>query len=606
MKRKIVAVLLIITLIIPIVFQQKVSAMSVSDIRAQINNTYTAACAKAGVSSFNGYCAWLVNWELVILGINSSYIGGNGNDEYDNYKDMAKSSGGYYISAYPASSYNLKAALHEITDNGTKDAYNILVGFETGSGNEGALYGHVVFIHGIIDGTVYFCESFNATIGGNYYSEGSVIACSIAAFASYYDSWTTLDGVIHFQEERKQYTVIFDANGGICSTDSCIVVDGSRIEDMPYPTREGFIFYGWYTSPSGGDMFSTESTVSGNITLYARWSSDYEDLGAGFYGRLTNIYANLGIVNSNGNVELGEGDGERSIWYFERYPEGCYSIMSVVDGTVMDVCYGDTEDGTNIWTYEKNDTLPQKWFIRKTDTGYIIISKETGKALDINGCGVEQGTNAQLWTLNGTGAQLVDISEVYPIMFDANGGVDAPDRQWKQKDADLILTDAIPACGGIRFAGWSLNRGSTQVDYTPGDIFTDNCAVTLYAVWECTHSYTAKVTKEATSTTAGTIVYTCSLCQSSYSDSVPALEHDYKDGCCTLCGQKDESVQKGDINGDGVISSSDAVLLAEYLVDLTELNETQLQAADINGDGLITSSDSVQLARFLVGLCEFG
>ena len=62
-----------------------------------------------------------------------------------------------------------------------------------------------------------------------------------------------------------------------------------------------------------------------------------------------------------------------------------------------------------------------------------------------------------------------------------------------------------------------------------------------------THSYNSSVTSEATCTSNGTITYTCS-CGDSYTESTPALGHDYQDheetiqhpvtGCkCRECGQ---------------------------------------------------------------------
>ena len=55
----------------------------------------------------------------------------------------------------------------------------------------------------------------------------------------------------------------------------------------------------------------------------------------------------------------------------------------------------------------------------------------------------------------------------------------------------------------------------------------------------------------------------------------------------------------GDTDGDGTISSADAVLLAQHLAGWkTNIN---LSAADVNGDGKITAKDSVLLAQYLAG-----
>jgi len=183
-----------------------VSATKSSDaISEQITKTYQTALNNTGQTSFEGACAWYVNWQLVILGINANYIGGDGNLEYDNYKDLSESSGGYTITAYPANEYTLSEALNAITANDTIDAYNILIGFEKTieSSGLGEIYGHTCFIHAIIDGNVYFSESYDLTINGQYYTEGSAIICSIQQFCNYYStSWTTLDGVIKFSSSE--------------------------------------------------------------------------------------------------------------------------------------------------------------------------------------------------------------------------------------------------------------------------------------------------------------------------------------------------------------------------------------------------------------------
>lgn len=58
---------------------------------------------------------------------------------------------------------------------------------------------------------------------------------------------------------------------------------------------------------------------------------------------------------------------------------------------------------------------------------------------------------------------------------------------------------------------------------------------------------------------------------------------------------------KGDINGDGKISASDYVLLANHLLGKTQQTKQNLVAADINGDEKVSASDYVLLANHLLG-----
>lgn len=60
-------------------------------------------------------------------------------------------------------------------------------------------------------------------------------------------------------------------------------------------------------------------------------------------------------------------------------------------------------------------------------------------------------------------------------------------------------------------------------------------------------------------------------------------------------------VKYGDINGDGKINSSDALLLVEYSVGSRSLSDKQLKAADLNKDGKITSSDAFIILSMATG-----
>lgn len=193
----ILTVMLMISVVLP---APAVAAPSTAEqIKQQISSTYKKAKAYYGWDSFHGYCGALVNVQLYLLGITEGVLGVDGRDAYDAFKRLSVSSGGFGVKAYPSGLYTLKSALNAITKNGTEDAYNILVGFEKTPSVLGRRYGHAVVIHGIIDGTVYFVESYNVSLRGVYYPEGTPLTASIDEFATYYANTTTqFDGVIHF------------------------------------------------------------------------------------------------------------------------------------------------------------------------------------------------------------------------------------------------------------------------------------------------------------------------------------------------------------------------------------------------------------------------
>lgn len=71
----------------------------------------------------------------------------------------------------------------------------------------------------------------------------------------------------------------------------------------------------------------------------------------------------------------------------------------------------------------------------------------------------------------------------------------------------------------------TLGNGTYTLTYTFSDGSTDTFALTVKNVKSShTHSYTAKVTKEATCTTEGERIYTCT-CEDGYTETIPATGH---------------------------------------------------------------------------------
>jgi len=68
------------------------------------------------------------------------------------------------------------------------------------------------------------------------------------------------------------YTVTFDGNGGVPTSTDIVVPGGETVNPLPTVSRAGFNFIQWNTADDGsGDTFTTSTTVTGNITVYAIW-----------------------------------------------------------------------------------------------------------------------------------------------------------------------------------------------------------------------------------------------------------------------------------------------------------------------------------------------
>lgn len=199
---------------------RRASAPADETLYKQIQDTYKAAKKRSRRSSFKGYCGSYVANQLVVLGINSSYLSANGKNTYDIYRNMECTTGGYRVSAYGAKKYSLGEALGEIMRQ-DPSPNNILVGFERGTSSAGKKYGHVLFIHGIRNGRIYFSDSSARTVDKVKYKEGEPIVCSLAAFMDEYASYK-LDGVVFFQKADKpsQPSIIEKTSGSSSEKES--------------------------------------------------------------------------------------------------------------------------------------------------------------------------------------------------------------------------------------------------------------------------------------------------------------------------------------------------------------------------------------------------
>ena len=177
------------------------NAAAEAGLRQQIEETYAAAKKRSRRKSFKGYCGAYVANQLVVLGLNTSYLSANGNNTFEIYQNMENTTGGFHVTAYSAREYTLQEALEAIMRR-EPVATNILVGFQKGTSKAGKKYGHVLFIHGVRNGKVFYSDSCARTVDGVKYKEGEPIECSLASFVGLYANYK-LDGVVHFSKTKK-------------------------------------------------------------------------------------------------------------------------------------------------------------------------------------------------------------------------------------------------------------------------------------------------------------------------------------------------------------------------------------------------------------------
>lgn len=201
MIKRIAALVLSLLLIVAVLPMGASAATDdeVEQVRTKIRRHYYWALYASGKGSLQGYCGLLASCQLAYLGINEWAILADGRDQYDTYKDLEYTDEGYRVKTYSAQAYTLEGALNAASRNGTRDVYNILVGFQKTNTAAGSRYGHAVVIYAILNGMVYFTESYGCTLCPY---AGYPVSCTIEQFAEYYDSWTTFEGIVVFGQKE--------------------------------------------------------------------------------------------------------------------------------------------------------------------------------------------------------------------------------------------------------------------------------------------------------------------------------------------------------------------------------------------------------------------
>ncbi|MCD8123202.1 MAG: InlB B-repeat-containing protein [Clostridiales bacterium] len=88
-----------------------------------------------------------------------------------------------------------------------------------------------------------------------------------------------LVAVIAFAISKSGYTVTFDSQGGT-AVESQERMYGDLLDAPEDPTRQGFVFTGWYRDPDCTVVWDMEGEeVAESLTLYAGWAEEPSDVG---------------------------------------------------------------------------------------------------------------------------------------------------------------------------------------------------------------------------------------------------------------------------------------------------------------------------------------
>ncbi|MDR0563219.1 MAG: InlB B-repeat-containing protein [Spirochaetaceae bacterium] len=196
--------------------------------------------------------------------------------------------------------------------------------------------------------------------------------------------------------EETKYTVTFISNGG-SNVESQTVVEGGRVSVPSGITKEGYAFAGWYKDSDFLLVWNFDNAVTGNLTLYAKWT--------GVPYQIT-YELNGGTQGAN--------------------PPSGYTIESEVD----------------LPEPAKTGYAFGGWYGNAGFTGEAVVKIEAGST-----------GNKTFW------AKWNVLS--YQITYELNGGTNPADAKtsYTIESADVDLPE--PAKAGNLFIGWYGNAGFT-------------------------------------------------------------------------------------------------------------------------------------------------
>ena len=172
---------------------------------------------------------------------------------------------------------------------------------------------------------------------------------------------------------------------------------------------------GKYYDGVNAQIFTKNGT---DAQLFQIWEIDSQnipvDVGSDFYAYIINTAAWKSLSNDgNHNACFDDNLGKNNkVWHFIKKPNGSYKILSILDNNALDVDLGKSESETDVGVWTDSDTANQEWFIYGSSAQFYLKPNCSNCVLDMTGGKYYDGVNAQIFTKNGTDAQLFQIWKV--------------------------------------------------------------------------------------------------------------------------------------------------------------------------------------------------
>lgn len=303
------------------------------------------------------------------------------------------------------------------------------------------------------------------------------------------------------------YNISYKLNGGTWYiTQPPTQVSNWGVTEIPKPSKQGYIFEGWYDNPDfTGDKYEKigktldikYTLLTKDITLYAKWSPVTNEIQYKLNGGTIENIEDYTSYISGTNMDLPTPSmrGYRFIgWYMNdddsivfnkleadvyygnpiilkaKWEEILYKITYKQNGGTFYITepprtYG--VDGVKIPTTSRQGYIFKGWYLDEALTDFLEDSRIPADFV-ISG-------DITLWAK--WSPVLNDIN------FELNGGTIENIEDYNKYLSGTDMELPIPVKEGYEFLGWYMNNGDTKVDSLQSDVYYGN-PIILSAKWE--------------------------------------------------------------------------------------------------------------------------
>lgn len=347
--------------------------------------------------------------------------------------------------------------------------------------------------------SVTYKDGSKETLNTGYTIENYYIKLGINTLKVSYGGKTalfTVNGINRYTT----YNVSFESTGGTyVSTQR--VYEGSTIS-IPTPTRWGYTFAGWFTSPGGyGDQLNANTIILRNTTYYAYWMNEANTIvyiQAKYIGKYSvrsistaDFEVTAYYANNTASKVTGFSISQSSISYGSNYVTVTYKgfqttvAISVTDTLISISARLKGKEYLAGNQLSNNDVIVTAKYIDGTSkevTDFTIINPNLA---------VGSNTITITYASQSTSI-LVYANACYTVYFDSKGGSTVPSR--KVVIGKTVGTLPTPTRDNFTFMGWYRDSSCT-IKFDSNTAIYSN--MTLYALWKSNQQYTINYSRLA-------------------------------------------------------------------------------------------------------------